>query len=195
MAGPGRRCNMSRVDGAKPSFRREFRDGLHVGLWAGLGAGRRFGLGERPRRAGPASWFTVLGLRAKGTATPGGEGCAGVPGCWACALDAASSSSLSATNHANGSAYYERREAAVAQAQLLFRPQRWVARGGRETFWPTVSSHREGHARATEEVQAERLADVHNRVEKRFVSLVLLHLPGRELAHGQLIAPRQHLTP
>jgi len=30
---------------------------------------------------------------------------------------------------------------------------------------------------------------------KRFVSLVLLHLPGRELAHGQLIAPRQHLTP
>ena len=118
-----------------------------------------------------------------------------VPRGWACALGAASSSSLPATNHANGSAYYERREATVAQARLLFRPQRWVARGGRETFWPKVSSHHEGHARATEEVQAGRLADVHNRVEKRFVSLVLLHLPGRELAHGQLIAPRQHLNP
>ena len=70
-----------------------------------------------------------------------------------------------------------------------------AAGGGGARRRATVSSHLEGHARATEEVQAERLADVHNRVEKRFVSLVLLHLPGRELAHGQLIAPRQHLTP
>jgi hypothetical protein len=96
-------------------------------------------LGERACRARAwASWSAARGLMAEGEATPGGRGCR------VGAAVAAASAPLTATNHANRSAYYERHEAACIFPAKRVRHRVTKTRSGLRCTVHFLDQHAEG---------------------------------------------------